>query len=64
MRSVRALVERNLEPITRLASLSELQVSSGALAAEGAAVRSTAEFDLRIAYGDTIDKPRGNRETA
>jgi valyl-tRNA synthetase len=54
---VRGLVERNLDALTRLASLSELQVSSGALAAEGAAVRSTAQFDLRIAYGDTVDKP-------
>jgi valyl-tRNA synthetase len=55
--AVRGLVERNLDALTRLASLSELQVSSGALAAEGAAVRSTAQFDLRIAYGDTVDKP-------
>ena len=54
--SVRALVERNLEPLARLASLSALQVSSGTLAAENAAVRSTARFDLRIAYGDAIDK--------
>jgi valyl-tRNA synthetase len=54
---VRGLVERNLDALTRLASLSELQVSSGALAGEGAAVRSTAQFDLRIAYGDTVDKP-------
>jgi valyl-tRNA synthetase len=55
--TVRGLVERNLEALTRLASLSELQVSSAALAAEGAAVRSTAQFDLRIAYGDAVDKP-------
>jgi len=43
--------------LTRLASLSELTVSSEALASEGAAVRSTAQFDLRIAYGDAVDKP-------
>ena len=32
-------------------------VSSGHLDPTGAAVRSTAQFDLRIAYGDTVDKP-------
>jgi valyl-tRNA synthetase len=53
---VRGLIEQNLEPLTRLASLSALPVSSGTLAAENAAVRSTARFDLRIAYGDVIDK--------
>ncbi len=53
---VRALVEQNIEALTRLASLSALQLSSGTLAAENAAVRSTAQFDLRIAYGDVIDK--------
>jgi valyl-tRNA synthetase len=54
--SVRSLVEQNREPLTRLASLSALQVSSEPLAAENAAVRSTARFDLRIAYGDVIDR--------
>ena len=54
---VRALVEENLDPLLRLASLSGLQISSGHLDAAGAAVRSTAQFDLRIAYGDTVDKP-------
>ncbi len=54
---VRALVQGNLDALTRLASLSELTVSSEALASEGATVRSTAQFDLRIAYGDAVDKP-------
>ncbi len=54
---VRKLVEDNLDPLLRLASLSGLQISSGHLDATGAAVRSTALFDLRIAYGDTVDKP-------
>ena len=54
---MRALVQGNLDALTRLASLSELTVSSGALASEGAAVRSTAQFDLRIAYCDAVDKP-------
>ena len=54
---VRKLIEDNLDPLLRLASLSGLQISSGHLDATGAAVRSTAQFDLRIAYGDTVDKP-------
>jgi len=54
--AIRKLVERNLDPILRLASLSALQISSGHLDSAGAALRSTAQFDLRIAYGDTIDK--------
>ena len=54
---VRKLIEDNLDPLLRLASLSGLQISSGHLDATGAAVRSTALFDLRIAYGDTVDKP-------
>ncbi len=54
---VRKLVEDNLDPLLRLGALSGLQMSSGHLDATGAAVRSTALFDLRIAYGDTVDKP-------
>ncbi len=50
------LVEENMDPLLRLANLSELRVSSGHLDATGAAIRSTAAFDLRIAYGETIDK--------
>ena len=55
--ALRKLVEDNLDPLLRLASLSGLQISSGHLDATGAAIRSTALFDLRIAYGDTVDKP-------
>jgi valyl-tRNA synthetase len=54
--AIRALVQQNLEPLLRLASLSALQISSAHLDATGASVRSTAQFDLRIAYGETIDK--------
>jgi valyl-tRNA synthetase len=53
---LRALVKANSEPIMRLATLSELNISDAALDPSGAAVRSTAEFDLRIPYGDLIDK--------
>jgi valyl-tRNA synthetase len=54
---IRSLIESNREPLMRLALLSDLQVSSGTLNSEGAAVRSRAQFDLRIAYGDAVDKP-------
>jgi valyl-tRNA synthetase len=33
-----------------------LNISAGNLDPTGAAVRSTAEFDIRIAYGEAIDK--------
>ncbi len=54
--AIRKLVEQNLDPVLRLASLSALQISSGRLDSTGAALRSTAQFDLRIAYGESIDK--------
>jgi valyl-tRNA synthetase len=53
---IRKLVEQNLEAVLRLASLSALQVSDGRLDAVDAALRSTSQFDLRIAYGDAVDK--------
>jgi valyl-tRNA synthetase len=52
----RTLVEQNLDPILRLASLSALAISTARLDSAGAALRSTAQFDLRIAYGESIDK--------
>jgi len=54
--AVRQLVHSNLEPLLRLANLSALQISAGNLDATGAAVRSTAQFDLRIGYDDAVDK--------
>jgi valyl-tRNA synthetase len=48
-------VRRNLDPILRLATLSELTISAEPLPPADAAMRSTAEFDLRIAYADVID---------
>ncbi len=54
--AIRKLVEQNLDPLLRLASLSALQISAGRLDSAGAALRSTAQFDLRIAYGESIDK--------
>jgi valyl-tRNA synthetase len=54
--AIRTLVEQNLDPLLRLASLSALQISATRLDSAGAALRSTAQFDLRIAYGESIDK--------
>ena len=54
--AIRKLVQQNLDPLLRLASLSALQISAAHLDATGAAVRSAAQFDLRIAYGESIDK--------
>ena len=39
-----------------MANLASLGISAQRLDAEGAAVRSTANYDLRIAYGDAVDK--------
>jgi valyl-tRNA synthetase len=54
--AIQTLVQQNLEPLLRLASLSALEISAARLDSTGAALRSTAQFDLRIAYGETIDK--------
>jgi valyl-tRNA synthetase len=54
--AVRRVVELNREPLLRLANLSGLSVSSGHLDSTGAAVRSTARFDLRIGYDEAVDK--------
>jgi valyl-tRNA synthetase len=53
---VRNLVAANLDPILRLATLSSLQITDKHLDPTGAAVRSTSQFDLRIAYGEGVDK--------
>ena len=57
----RTLVQENMDAILRLASLAELRVASGhpgtaSVGDSGGIVRSTAAFDLRIAYGEAIDK--------
>jgi valyl-tRNA synthetase len=54
--AVRKLVEQNKDPLLRLANLESLGISAQRLDPEGAAVRSTANYDLRIAYGDAVDK--------
>jgi valyl-tRNA synthetase len=51
----RTLVGANLEAIQRLATLSSLNFLQGHLSADGGVVRSTAEFDLRIAFSESVD---------
>jgi len=52
---VRKLVEANLDAILRLATLERVSLGSARLDGTGGAIRSTAEFDLRIAYGEAVD---------
>jgi valyl-tRNA synthetase len=52
----RRTIENNLEGIRRLAALSDLKVKAERLPQSGGAVRSTALFDVRIAYvAESID---------
>jgi valyl-tRNA synthetase len=52
----RAVMEANRDGITRLAFLSELQVTGEKLPEGGGGVRSTAAFDIRIPYAaETVD---------
>ena len=53
---ISSLIELHRDAILRLATLSVLHISSGRLDSAGAAIRSTAQWDLRIAYGDVVDK--------
>lgn len=57
----RTLVQENMDAILRLASLSELRIlpghaDAGSAEAANGIVRSTAAFDLRIAYHEGVDK--------
>jgi valyl-tRNA synthetase len=52
---IRNRVQAESDVITRLAVLSELEISPAALEQAGGAVRSTAQFDVRIAYSDVVD---------
>ena len=54
--AVRHVIEENCDSILRLAALSELKISAGHLPQVGGSVRSTAHFDVRIAFAaDTVD---------
>jgi len=52
---VRAAVTANLDGILRLALLTGMTISSAKLPQSDGAVRSTALFDLRIIYTETVD---------
>jgi valyl-tRNA synthetase len=53
--AVRETVEENRAIILRLATLSDLRISDARLEPTAGPVRSTAQFDLRISYGDTVE---------
>jgi valyl-tRNA synthetase len=52
---VRNRVQAESDAISRLAFLSALNISPHPLEQAGGAMRSTAEFDVRIAYSDVVD---------
>jgi valyl-tRNA synthetase len=53
--ATRDAIERNKDGIIRLGLLSDLAISSKPLEQAGGALRSSAEFDVRIAYSDAVD---------
>jgi len=53
--AVRSSVESNRDGIVRLGMLTDLKITDGQLAQGGGSVRSSAKFDLRIAYTETVD---------
>jgi valyl-tRNA synthetase len=54
-RSARTSIESNHDGIVRLGMLTGLEISDKRLAQTGGALRSTAKFDLRIEYAQTVD---------
>jgi valyl-tRNA synthetase len=52
---IRKMIDAHRDGIERLAILSGLVISSERLQATSGAVRSTAQFDVRIAYGEGVD---------
>lgn len=53
--AVRELIARNREPILRLAILSDLRISAASLPTAGGTLRSTARFDVRVAFAEGLD---------
>jgi valyl-tRNA synthetase len=51
----RTLVELNRDGIVRLGILTDLKITGGRLAQGRGAMRSSAKFDLRIEYTETVD---------
>jgi valyl-tRNA synthetase len=52
----RELIQENLEPIRRLAVLSEVRLSAGRLDPTVGVMRSTPLFELLIAFGEGVDR--------
>jgi valyl-tRNA synthetase len=52
---LRSAIQRNIDGIQRLAILSELKVSASPLGHAAGAMRSTAQFDIQIAYSEAVD---------
>src|SRR5262249_29483394 len=52
---LRSAIQRNIDGIQRLAILSELKVSASPLGRSAGAMRSTAQFDIQIAYSEAVD---------
>src|SRR5262249_14257691 len=53
--AIRETVAQNLDGILRLALLAELTISGEKVDQAGGGVRSTSEFDIRIAYAEAVD---------
>ena len=53
--ATRNLLEANRDAILRLAILLELKISAGRLPQSGGAVRSTSQYDVRVAYAEAVD---------
>jgi valyl-tRNA synthetase len=51
----RDAIRRSQDGIVRLGTLSKLTITDEPLAQAGGMMRSTAQFDVRIAYSDTVD---------
>jgi valyl-tRNA synthetase len=52
---IRALIEGNRSSIIRLGFLSDLVVTTEPLPSAGGVVRSTSQFDVRVAYAEAVD---------
>jgi valyl-tRNA synthetase len=52
---IRNIVDHDREAVMRLAVLSDFAISDKKLLAAGGSVRSTAEFDVQVAYSDVVD---------
>jgi valyl-tRNA synthetase len=53
--AIRTFIETNRDGILRLALVSDLKLSAERQSQPGGAVRSTAQFDVRIEYEETVD---------